>query len=108
MDATFENREDALEVKLYGELDHHCTRGLCESIDFKILRHKPPLLILDFGGVSFMDSSGLAVVMGRRKMMQKLDGTVQLCHLNGNTKRIFEMAGIRKYVQIKEDSYESH
>lgn len=103
MNVTFENHADALEVKLYGELDHHCTQGLCESIDFKIIRHKPPLLILDFGGVSFMDSSGLAVVMGRRKLMSRLDGAVQLRHLNGNIKRIFEMARIRNYVQIKED-----
>lgn len=103
MNVTFENHADALEVKLYGELDHHCTHGLCESIDFKIIRHKPPLLILDFGGVSFMDSSGLAVVMGRRKLMSRLDGAVQLRHLNGNIKRIFEMARIRNYVQIKED-----
>ncbi len=103
MNVTFQNDFNELEVQLIGEVDHHCARGLSESIDFKILRHQPEKLILDFGGVSFMDSSGLAIVMGRRKLMQRQGGTVELRHLNGGTKKIFQMAGIDRYVTVKED-----
>ncbi|MBQ7034207.1 MAG: STAS domain-containing protein [Clostridia bacterium] len=107
MNVTFQENFNELEVKLHGEIDHHCARGLSDSIDFKIKRHRPSLLILDFGGVSFMDSSGLAVVMGRRKLMQSMDGKVELRHLCGSPKKIFDMAGIANYVIIKEEKYES-
>ncbi len=100
MNVTFQQNYNELEVKLSGEIDHHSARGLSESIDFKIKRHRPELLILDFGGVSFMDSSGLAVVMGRRKLMDQMDGAVELRHLCGPTKKIFDMAGISRYVKV--------
>lgn len=107
MNVTFQSNFDELEVRLYGEIDHHCARGLSENIDFKIKRHRPTLLILDFGGVSFMDSSGLAIVFGRRKLMQNYDGTVELRHLCGAAKKVFDMAGIGNYVTVKEDHNES-
>ncbi len=107
MNVTFQSNFDELEVRLYGEIDHHCARGLSDSIDFKIKRHRPVLLILDFGGVSFMDSSGLAIVLGRRKLMQNYDGKVELRHLCGAARKVFDMAGIANYVTVKEDHNES-
>ncbi|MBQ7936681.1 MAG: STAS domain-containing protein [Clostridia bacterium] len=103
MNITFQENFNELEVRLNGEIDHHCAKGLSDSIDFKIRRLRPALLILDFGGVSFMDSSGLAVVMGRRKLMNSMDGSVELRHLNGAPKKVFEMAQISRYVKIKEE-----
>lgn len=107
MNIDFIDNYDELEVRLYGEIDHHCARGLSDSIDFKIRRHSPSRLVLDFGGVSFMDSSGLAIVMGRRKLMANYDGKVELRHLCGAAKKVFDMAGISKYVIVKEDPNES-
>ena len=103
MNITFEENFNELKVSLCGEIDHHCAKGLSDSIDFKIRRINPALLILDFGGVSFMDSSGLAMVMGRRRLMQSIDGQVELWHLNGSAKKVFKMAQIERYVKIKED-----
>ena len=106
MNITFQESYNELEVKLHGEIDHHCARGISDSIDFKIRRHRPSLLIMDFGGVSFMDSSGLAVVMGRRKLMNSMDGSVELRHLNGEPKKVFDMAQISRYVAVKEEEEE--
>ena len=106
MNITFQESYNELEVKLQGEIDHHCARGISDSIDFKIRRHRPSLLIMDFGGVSFMDSSGLAVVMGRRKLMNSMDGSVELRHLNGEPKKVFDMAQIGRYVTVKEEEEE--
>ncbi len=103
MNITFQENFSELEVRLSGEIDHHCAKELSDSIDFKVKRLRPARLILDFGGVSFMDSSGLAVVMGRRKLMNSLEGSVELRHLNGAPKKIFDMAGITRYVSVKED-----
>ncbi|PWM38511.1 MAG: anti-anti-sigma factor [Clostridiales bacterium] len=103
MNITFQENFNELEVRLNGEIDHHCAKGLSDSIDFKIKRLRPALLVLDFGGVSFMDSSGLAVVMGRRRLMNSMDGGVEIRHLNGAPKKIFDMAQITRYVTVKED-----
>lgn len=104
MNISFQENAGELEVRLKGEIDHHCARGVSDSIDFKIRRLHPSLLVLDFGGISFMDSSGLAVVMGRRKLMGSMNGGVELRHLNGAAKKIFDMAGIARYVTVKEDT----
>ncbi len=103
MNVTFQENFNELEVRLQGEIDHHCARGISDSIDFKIKRLRPSLLVLDFGGVSFMDSSGLAVVMGRRRLMNTMDGSVELRHLCGAAKKVFDMAEISRYVTVKED-----
>ena len=103
MNVTFTENFNELEVKINGEIDHHCAKGLSDSIDFKIKRARPSLLILDFGGGSFMDSSGLAVVMGRRRLMHSMDGNVELRHLCGAPKKIFDMADIGRYVTVKEN-----
>ena len=103
MDVLFQSTDQKLEVLLRGEVDHHSARGISDTIDFKIRRQKPAVLILDFGEVSFMDSSGLAVVMGRRKLMRQLGGKVELCRLHGNIKKIFDMAEIGRYVSLKEE-----
>lgn len=104
MNVTFMENFNELEVKINGEIDHHCAKGLSDSIDFKIKRLRPTLLILDFGGVNFMDSSGLAVVMGRRRLMNSMDGSVELRHLCGAPKKIFDMADIARYVTVKENN----
>lgn len=103
MHVSFHESFNQLEVRLQGEIDHHCARGISDNIDFKIKRLRPALLILDFGGVSFMDSSGLAIVMGRRKLMQSMDGSVELRHLAGGPKKVFDMARISNYVTVKEE-----
>ena len=103
MNLNFTQNYNELEVRIQGEIDHHCAAAVAKTIDFKIRRHRPVLLILDFGGVSFMDSSGLAVVMGRRKLMNSIDGRLEIRHLCGSAKKIFEMAHLERYVTIQKE-----
>ena len=103
MDISFIQNFNELEVQLRGEIDHHCAAAVAKTIDFKIRRHRPVLLIMDFGGVSFMDSSGLAIVMGRKKTMNSIDGSLEIRHLNGSAKKIFEMAHLDRFVTIQKE-----
>ncbi len=103
MNLQFFQNYNQLEVHLQGEIDHHCAADLAKTIDFKIKRHRPVLLIMDFGGVSFMDSSGLAIVMGRRKLMDSIDGQVEIRHLCDPAKKIFEMAHLDRYVTVSKE-----
>ena len=54
---------------LEGEIDHHNAAALRECIDEAVEKHRPETLRIDFGGVSFMDSSGVGLVIGRTSVM---------------------------------------
>lgn len=56
-------------IWLSGELDHHAARSLREQIDGAVDRTGAKRLRLDFEGVTFMDSSGIGLVMGRYRLM---------------------------------------
>ena len=73
-----------------------------ENISSKIEAYAPRVCILDFEGVSFMDSSGIAVVINALRCMTKLGGELLLEGLSEQPLRIFKMAGIEKLVKHKE------
>lgn len=88
-------------VKIKGEVDHHHAEGLRNEIDSSVRKHYPETLILDFGGVTFCDSSGIALVMGRYKLMKNLGGEVELENLPRFVETIFRMANIEKLIKIR-------
>ncbi|MEG1774675.1 MAG: anti-sigma factor antagonist [Oscillospiraceae bacterium] len=67
---------DELRVLLFGEIDHHSAIEMRRQIDEAAERHRPRNLVLDFGGVTFMDSSGIGLVMGRYKLVGGWGGGV--------------------------------
>lgn len=73
---TFAHAGDTLLAYLAGEIDHHAAQGLRLRIDEQIADCLPSELVLDFGGVEFMDSSGVGLILGRAKRMQALEGRV--------------------------------
>ena len=60
---------------LSGELDHHHAKEIRETIDFAVREQYPPVVVLDFRQVSFMDSSGIGLIMGRSRLMEEYGGT---------------------------------
>ena len=81
---------------LSGEIDHHNAAGLREEIDEAVENFWPEVLVLDFGGVTFMDSSGIGLVMGRYKLMKNLSGRIMIENAPKNIKKVMRMAGIEK------------
>jgi len=91
-----ETTRDEIRVFLSGELDHHASRPLREQVDKAVERGKPRLLRLDFADLTFMDSSGIGLIMGRYRLMKITGGKLLL---TGVTDRIFQMmrmAGLEK------------
>ena len=74
-------RENVVVACLSGEIDHHSAVGLRETIDQSVIQAKPEELILDFSLVTFMDSSGIGLVMGRFRLMQETGGRLVLQNL---------------------------
>ena len=91
-----------LTVALTGEIDHHCAKNYIQSIDAKIEAYIPAVCVLDFGEVTFMDSSGIAVVINALRYMTRIEGVLQLDSITPQPMKVFRASGIDKLVQIKE------
>lgn len=102
MSVTIESSGNLIIVYLVGEIDHHSTAQMREKIDNVLSFKKPQHLILDFKNVSFMDSSGIGLVMGRYRIMQSFRGTLEIRNVTPQTKRLMELAGLGSIAIIKE------
>lgn len=90
----------SLTAKISGELDHHKAKQLREKTDLKLASGIFNELIFDFSELEFMDSSGIAFVMGRVKILNAVSGNVKIKTNNESIKRIFKMAGVDKYAEF--------
>ena len=79
---------------LEGEIDHHSAQYLREEIDEQILSLTPVKLVMDFGGVTFMDSSGIGLILGRNTMMKVLGGKLAIQNPPVQAVRILRLAQI--------------
>lgn len=96
----FDNKEDKLLVYMMGELDHHSAEEVRNKIDDRLAREDITKLIMDFSDVSFMDSSGIGVVIGRYKKLASKSGKVCITNVNDSVKRVFELSGMFKIIQL--------
>ena len=94
----------ALTVMLRGELDHHAARDTVTAIERALDAELPMQLTLDFGGVTFMDSSGIAVAMRAHRRMTALGGTVALVNVPAQAKKVFDAAGVTCRAKTEESA----
>ncbi|OEH93591.1 anti-sigma F factor antagonist [Bacillus solimangrovi] len=98
-----ETKNDVLLVRLQGELDHHTSEQLREEIQAVLEERKIQHLILNMESLTFMDSSGLGVILGRYKQIQSQGGRMLVCSISPSVQRLFEMSGIFKIIQFVDD-----
>lgn len=91
-----------LTVALTGEIDHHCAKYYIQAIAAKIEAYTPDVCILDFTEVSFVDSSGIAVVINALRAMTQIEGQLRLTGISSQPMKVFRASGIDKLVEIKE------
>ena len=89
-------------VALTGEIDHHCAKQYITTITSKIEAYTPRECTLDFQQVSFMDSSGIAVIINAMRSMAKIDGSLSLCGLQEQPLKVLKASGVDKLVRLKE------
>lgn len=103
----FENNSDRLLVHMMGELDHHSAEEVRNKIDDRLNREDMKKLIMDFSGVSFMDSSGIGVVIGRYKKLAYKNGVVCITNVNEPVRRVFELSGMFKIIKLYNSNEEA-
>lgn len=88
-------KADELTVFLQDEIDQHSAAGIREFIDKLINRHELiTKLVFDLSNVTFMDSSGIGVILGRYKLMKARGGSIAVQKPNESVKRVLRIAGI--------------
>ncbi len=92
---------ESMTAFLSGEIDHHAAREIRLSIDERIQTLYPGLLILDFEKVTFMDSSGIGLIMGRYRSMQSIGGKVTVKNAQKPLLRVMRLAGLEKLVRFE-------
>ena len=85
---------------LSGEIDHHSSVFIREQIDSCICALQPKELCLDFMSVSFMDSSGIGLVMGRYRLMNSFGGKLRVRGVSKQTMKVMKLAGIDLLAKI--------
>ena len=86
-----------LTILLSGELDHHEARALMERMDRCMEQHLPGRTVLDLGGLTFMDSSGIAVVLRAKRRMEALQGNLVVGNIPRQAARGLETAGLGRF-----------
>lgn len=88
---------------LSGDLDHHSARFMREAIDSAVELNMPTLLILDFEGVNFMDSSGIGLVMGRYRNLAKTGAQMHITGACASIYKVFKLAGIERLAKLEDN-----
>lgn len=104
---SFDNREEKLIISLVGELDHHSAEEVRVKIDDRIERDNIKKVILNFSGVTFMDSSGIGVVVGRYKKLKQAGGNLCITDVKKGVNRVFELSGLFKVINCYNDVREA-
>lgn len=104
MQIQYNSNSKTLTAFLDGEIDHHCAVDIRMEIDLKIRELAPEKLILDYGDVTFMDSSGIGLIMGRHKLIQSLGGCIEVKNVPDKLYKVVRLSGIEKLgkVSVKE------
>ena len=87
--------KNKLTAHLIGEIDHHGARLIRENIDREILRFSPRIVILDFSKVTFMDSSGIGLVLARHKFCRQAGASLYVDGVDKPSSKILALAGIK-------------
>ena len=88
-------------LEFSGELDHHGARNALRELEMAVDAALPKTLMLDMEGVTFMDSSGIALILRAQQRMQLLDGSVVVCNVPAQARRVLDAAGIGRLVTIR-------
>lgn len=87
-------------VKIDGDIDHHVSSQIKEKVEREFEFSNAENIIFDFSNVNFMDSSGIGMIIGRYKMLQKIGGKVYIANVKPQLESIIEISGLRKIINF--------
>lgn len=94
-------------VRLKGELDHHTANLFRRPVEKELKKDIIQNLILNLESLTFMDSSGLGVILGRYKQIKERGGKVVICGLDKHNQKILQLGGLLKIIPVCSDEDEA-
>ena len=98
MKVDYYEKDKLLILKIDEEIDEFSVKSIRRKADYEIERFMPREIIFDFDCVTFMDSAGIGMVIGRYKQAQMLGGKTEVANLSNGVKKIFRMSGVLKII----------
>lgn len=105
VDLNFSN--ERLTARISGEIDHHAAAEMRMAIDGEIDRTVPAVLELDLGGVSFMDSSGIGLILGRARTQSLRGGSAVITNPNAQIRKILKLSGLTGMIEKEQRNAEN-
>ena len=102
MESKFYDKDKLLILKITDEIDDHNVQNIRRKADYEIERYMPRKVIFDFDSVTFMDSAGIGLIIGRYKFANMIGAKLELSNLTQSVRRIFDMSGILKLIPTVE------
>ena len=102
MNCKYVQADKLLWLQITEEIDHHTTEEIRRKADYEIERYMPKKIIFDFDSVTFMDSAGIGLIIGRYKFANMIGAKLELSNLTQSVRRIFDMSGILKLIPTVE------
>ena len=100
MQTTFYEKDKLLIFTINEEIDECSVKDIRRRADYEIERFMPREVIFDFDSVSFMDSAGIGMIIGRYKQVQMLGGKTEVTNLSQSVEKILKMSGVLKIIPI--------
>lgn len=100
MEMAYKRADRELTIFLSGELDHHAAHGVMKNIDRLVDQNLPVKTTLDFNGLTFMDSSGIAVVLRAKRRMESMQGSLAVVNIQRQAARVLETAGLGRFINL--------
>lgn len=107
MESTYLKEDKQLIFKITEDIDECLAQKIRRKLDNEIERYMPKEIIFDFSKVSFMDSAGIGLLIGRYKLAKMLGGKVKIANITPGVRKIFEMSGILRIIsEVKNEEKE--
>ena len=87
-------------IQITEEIDHHTTEKLRRKMDYEITRFMPRKVVFDFSKVTFMDSAGIGLLIGRYKLAKMLGGSTKIINANQSVRKVLEMSGVVRIIEL--------
>ncbi len=100
MESIYKKEDKLLIFKITEEIDECNVQKLRRKADYDIERYMPKKVIFDFDSVTFMDSAGIGLIIGRYKIANMLNAKLEIANLSQTVKKIFEMSGILRLIPV--------
>lgn len=100
-------KESVLCIRLTGELDHHTAETLKQKVTQSLEKDDIRHIVLNLEDLSFMDSSGLGVILGRYKQIKQIGGEMVVCAISPAVKRLFDMSGLFKIIRFEQSEQQA-